>query len=89
MPLYEYECDACGPFTAWRRMSESSLGVPCESCGLSAPRVLSATSLLGGRGRRRGVPEPRLVERKGDRPAPASHACGSGHGGDRPWMLGH
>ena len=40
MPVYEYMCDACGPFTEMRPMSEFDLPQPCETCGASAPRVI-------------------------------------------------
>lgn len=40
MPVYEYMCDACGPFTDIRPMSEFDLPQPCETCGASAPRVI-------------------------------------------------
>ena len=88
MPLYEYECPDCGPFTAWRAMAESGAPVACARCaGLSA-RILSATSAIGGRGRKRGIPEPRLVRRQ-EGPAAGTQGGGHGHGHDRPWMIGH
>ncbi|MBF4990258.1 FmdB family zinc ribbon protein [Methylophilus sp. QUAN] len=45
MPLYEYECDCCGVFTALRKMSESSLPADCEYCGAESPRILSVPKL--------------------------------------------
>lgn len=45
MPLYEYECDSCGVFTALRKMSESSLPATCEECGCESPRILSVPKL--------------------------------------------
>jgi putative FmdB family regulatory protein len=41
MPLYEYECGSCGPFSAIRKMSESSLSMQCESCGSESARIIS------------------------------------------------
>lgn len=41
MPLYEYECVGCGPFSALRKMSESSMPMQCESCGNESARVIS------------------------------------------------
>lgn len=40
MPVYEYLCDSCGPFTEMRPMSEFELPQPCETCGADAPRVI-------------------------------------------------
>lgn len=45
MPMYEYECDHCGVFTALRKMSESSLPAFCQACGLESPRIMSAPRL--------------------------------------------
>jgi len=45
MPVYEYECDDCGVFTALRKMSESAEPAFCEECGTESPRILSATRL--------------------------------------------
>jgi len=41
MPLYEYECGSCGPFSALRKMSESSYPMHCESCGSESARIIS------------------------------------------------
>lgn len=40
MPVYEYMCDDCGPFTAIRPMSECDLPHACPDCSGEAPRVL-------------------------------------------------
>jgi putative FmdB family regulatory protein len=40
MPVYEYLCDACGPFTAIRPMAEYDMPQPCPDCRRKAPRVL-------------------------------------------------
>lgn len=45
MPLYEYECDQCGVFTALRKMSESSHPAECTACGVLSPRIVSAPRL--------------------------------------------
>jgi putative FmdB family regulatory protein len=41
MPLYEYECVSCGPFSALRKMSESSLSALCGGCGSESGRIIS------------------------------------------------
>ena len=90
MPLYEYDCGGgCGSFSASRPMVQSSLPAPCPTCGDQAPRILSVTAVRHGRGRRRrGVPEPRLVEKK-ERDAPLARPPAHAHTAGRPWMLGH
>lgn len=40
MPVYDYMCDACGPFVAIETMSRCNEPVDCPDCGVSAPRVL-------------------------------------------------
>ena len=40
MPVYEYMCEECGPFTAMRPMAEYEKPCVCPSCTLDAPRVL-------------------------------------------------
>jgi putative FmdB family regulatory protein len=49
MPLYEYHCEECGPFSVLRKMSESSMAADCESCGGESERVISVPhfALLG------------------------------------------
>ena len=100
MPLYEYDCPSCEPFTDWRSMSESSAPATCPACGGVAERILSACG-VGGRARSlhrpRGVPEPSLVKRELREPPrpdrsggpPKHHHGGHTHGADRPWMIGH
>ncbi|MBO0756664.1 MAG: zinc ribbon domain-containing protein [Bradyrhizobiaceae bacterium] len=40
MPVYEYFCGDCGPFTRMRPMAECDLPSDCPACGVSAPRVI-------------------------------------------------
>jgi putative FmdB family regulatory protein len=40
MPVYEYLCRDCGPFTELRAMAEYELPSACPDCGAMAPRVL-------------------------------------------------
>jgi putative FmdB family regulatory protein len=40
MPVYEYMCKKCGPFTAIRPMAEFEKPHECPDCGRDAPRVL-------------------------------------------------
>lgn len=50
MPLYDYDCGDCGPFRAFRPMSESARAQPCPRCGSPAPRQLAAPMLSGAEG---------------------------------------
>jgi putative FmdB family regulatory protein len=40
MPVYEYLCSACGPFTEIRPMAEYQKPQSCPECQRKAPRVL-------------------------------------------------
>ena len=40
MPVYEYMCDACGPFTDMRPMAEFERPQPGETWGAQSPRVI-------------------------------------------------
>ena len=40
MPVYEYLCSDCGPFTDIRPMADYEQPSDCPECGRSAPRVI-------------------------------------------------
>ncbi len=40
MAVYDYLCDACGPFTATRPMAECDESHDCPECGAAARRAL-------------------------------------------------
>jgi putative FmdB family regulatory protein len=40
MPVYEYLCQRCGPFTQMRPMAEYDLPSECPHCAGAAPRVI-------------------------------------------------
>ena len=40
MPVYEYMCEACGPFTMMRPMSDYEKPCACPDCEDMAPRVM-------------------------------------------------
>lgn len=97
MPLYEYECAACGVFSFSRPMAESASPAACPACGQDSTRVLSAVGAGPARGSgatRRGDPSeprrltPRRPESHDGKPAarPAPRRQDAGH---RPWMIGH
>ena len=39
MPVYEYLCTDCGPFTDLRPMAECDAPLSCPECGVLAPRA--------------------------------------------------
>jgi putative FmdB family regulatory protein len=39
MPVYDYECEDCGPFTVMRPMSECDAPHDCPDCGAAAARA--------------------------------------------------
>lgn len=48
MPLYEFQCSACGDFEAWRPMHDAARTAACPACGAAATRRYSPPNL--GRG---------------------------------------
>ena len=54
MPVYDYLCSDCGPFTEMRPMSECDAPLRCPSCSRLAPRAfLTAPNLATMSGERR------------------------------------
>ena len=46
MPLYDYECLACGPFEALRSISRREEPAACPACAQDADRVLISAPRL-------------------------------------------
>lgn len=89
MPLYDYNCDRCGPFEVWHAMAETGTPKACPDCDDSASRIFTAPNISLGSGslmKRVGSKEPRIVKRQGE---PAKPKNQSAKPGSRPWMLGH
>ena len=85
MPAYDYECPACGPFTALRPMAAWREPHDCPGCGEAAARsALSVPHLAtmdAGRRRATATNErsshaPKLSSQVS--PASAAHAAGCG-----------
>lgn len=59
MPLYEYECRACGHLTE-KLVSMSQEKYVCDVCGKTADRVISSTTfrLKGGGWEKDGYQKP-------------------------------
>jgi putative FmdB family regulatory protein len=88
MPLYEFRCDTCGIFDAWRSIADRSTPAECPDCKISARRIFSAPAVqLSGTLRfKTESKEPQLVQRSVD---PEARTKPRTHSGGRPWMIGH
>ena len=47
MPVYDYECDHCGPFSAMRPMADYRHSASCPTCDAAAPRVILSAPAMG------------------------------------------
>jgi putative FmdB family regulatory protein len=102
MPVYDYDCTRCGPFTALRPMAESALPLACPDCGAEAPRVILGAPHLALMSSARRTASA-TNERSAHAPEHSRHThsatCGCGKGnkagglqmvtGQRPWMISH
>jgi putative FmdB family regulatory protein len=100
MPRYNYSCQRCGPFEAWRSMSMSDDPADCPACGKASPRALSLPnmSFVDGATRtaharnEKSAHEPEVVQRPiamRDPDKPRSKPKPARGHRDRPWMVGH
>jgi len=46
MPMYDYLCKRCGPFTLMRPMAECELEADCPACARSSPRIIMTAPQL-------------------------------------------
>ena len=104
MPMYDYLCEACGPFTETRPMAEFAAPLPCPGCGLAAPRALLSVPALALMAASRRTAHA-TNERSANAPRrshPAGCGCCAPRRGKlaaepvapappsaRPWMLSH
>ena len=81
MPVYDYGCAQCGPFTELRPMVEFADPQPCPGCGEASPRmILTAPGLAmmdGGR-RRASATNERSANAPQRSSASGRHAPGCG-----------
>ena len=97
MPLYDYECEQCGPFREFRSIAKRQVPVDCPSCGVLADRVLTAPqlSLMSSNNRiaetrnEKSAHEPDVVTMLGGKPKHSHTHSPKHHAPHRPWMLGH
>ncbi|MEM8828638.1 MAG: zinc ribbon domain-containing protein [Cyanobacteria bacterium P01_G01_bin.19] len=90
MPLYEYRCDPCGEFEAWRSMSEYNSPIACPKCDLPAVKIFSPPNINLNSGSlakiARQSAEPRLVKREAREPVKPRYQSSNSK---RPWMVSH
>jgi putative FmdB family regulatory protein len=79
MPLYDFQCHTCGPFTLQRSIDDRDHPVLCNGCGRKASRSVSAPmlSLMSGIRRDAHVRNERSQHEPG---VSNRHTCGSGCG---------
>src|SRR5271157_6606695 len=53
MPVYDYQCTRCGPFTDMRPMAEADRSHQCPTCGADAPRAYLTAPYLAAMSRER------------------------------------
>lgn len=96
MPLYDYECPACGDFTEFRSMAESAAPHDCPDCGTSAPRVIRTAPAFGALPasvhrahaiNERSADRPSLTSDGGHRHGP-NCGCGGANGKGRQVLRG-
>ena len=87
MPLYEYRCESCGEFEAWRSMSKYNAPINCPKCDRVAVKIFSAPNINLNSGSLSAIAknaEPRLVKQQKEPAKPRYHSTGN-----RPWMVSH
>jgi putative FmdB family regulatory protein len=87
MPLYEFRCDDCGIFEAFRAIAEYNQPANCPTCEQPVKRIFSPPSaiLSGSLRLKKENSEPQLVQRDRELKQPRV----KDHRGGRPWMIGH
>lgn len=59
MPLYEYQCEACGKITEnLRKMADADAPATCESCGSDKTRRIQSVFAASGGGSQPGMSLP-------------------------------
>jgi putative FmdB family regulatory protein len=48
MPVYDYDCRRCGPFSETKPMAEYAAPQPCPSCADPAPRAIFSVPAIAG-----------------------------------------
>lgn len=90
MPLYEFRCQTCGDFDAWRMLAEFDTPMTCPTCQAFVRRLFSAPNISLNSSRLRGIDrqtssEPKRIKRDRE-PAPPRYQNSRS---SRPWMVSH
>ena len=92
MPIYDYACNDCGPFTEWQSMSLSSKPKACPDCGRRAKRTISAPLIatmdphrrIAHQRNEKSADQPEVVRKTPhDHGACGQHSHGHSHGHGR------
>lgn len=91
MPLYEYRCNNCGEFEAWRSMAKYNAPLDCPQCNQVAIKIFSAPNINLNSGSLSAIAsgstsEPRLVKQEPTEPIKPRYQSSTGN---RPWMVSH
>ncbi|NUZ04657.1 FmdB family zinc ribbon protein [Schlegelella koreensis] len=79
MPIYDYQCLACGPFTAMRSMAQFRDPCACPGCGNGAARrLVSAPAIADMDPTRRSALAANERHASSRRPTMAAHPAGCG-----------
>lgn len=84
MPVYEYLCEHCGPFTIMRPMAECELAGDCPECAGASPRVIISAPRLSTLSRER-----RSAAAANERSADAPRTLSEMKAAHRPGCLLH
>ncbi|HEX8325269.1 MAG TPA: zinc ribbon domain-containing protein [Tepidisphaeraceae bacterium] len=74
MPLYEFNCSACGSFEVFRPVSRAAEGVQCPDCAAEATRVWYAPAVAAM------SPLSRMAAERNEKSRHEPHMCKTGCG---------
>ncbi|MGF1590298.1 MAG: FmdB family zinc ribbon protein [Pleurocapsa sp.] len=90
MPLYEYRCNPCGEFEAWRSMAQYNAPLNCPQCDRTATKIFSIPNVNLNSGSLSAIArqssEPRLVKQEPTEPSKPRYQSSTS---SRPWMVSH
>ena len=87
MPMYEYFCIKCGPFSEIRSMARWAAPADCPACGRPSERTISAPQIanmdphnrIAHQRNEKSADEPMMVTKKKHDHAACGHSSGHGH----------
>jgi putative FmdB family regulatory protein len=88
MPLYEFCCDGCGDFEAWRAIDDRDRLMYCPGCQNVAKRIFSPSNIslnVGSFQSRQESKKPKLVQREIEPEKLKNQSVPN----RRPWMINH